>query len=256
MIDFSPVTEVAGSRATREQLEMIQTRYAEGARRARDRRVLEVACGPGRGLGMLSRAARQTVGGDYTLPLLRQAAAHYGGRIPLVQFDAQALPFAASSFDLILMFEAIYYLPDAAQFVRECRRVLPPHGEVIICSANCESPGFTSSSFATRFFSARELHALLTAEGFHTELRAAFEIRPPGALSRLVSILRRLAVTLHVVPSTLAGREWLKRAFYGPLTPLAPEIAEGDAHVAQLDPVDLQQPVRRHRVIYAFGQRG
>lgn len=254
MIDFSPVTEVAGSRATREQLAMIQTRYAEGATRARGRRVLEVGCGPGRGLGLLARAARQTVGGDYTLSLLRQASAHYGQRIPLVQFDAQALPFLDASFDLILMFEAIYYLPDAAQFVRECRRVLAPRGEVIICSANCESPGFTTSAFATRYFSARELHVLLSAEGFAAELRAAFETRRAGAVSRLVFLARRLAVALHVAPSTLTGREWLKRAFYGPLTPLAPEIAEGDAPIAALVPVDGQQPVRPYRVIYAFGQ--
>ncbi|MCC7418402.1 MAG: class I SAM-dependent methyltransferase [Acidobacteria bacterium] len=256
MIDFSPVTEVAGSRATREQLAMIQTRYAEGARRARDRRVLEVGCGAGRGLGLIERAARQAVGGDFTFSLLQRARAHYGARVPLAQFDAQALPFAAGAFDLVLLFEAIYYLPDAARFVRECRRVLAPGGELFICSANCDAPGFTGSSLATRYLAARDIRALLAAEGFETELKAAFPARRAGLAAHGVSALRRAAVALHVVPSTLRGREWLKRAFYGPLTRLAPEIGERDAPAAPLVPIDAagaDRPLREFRVIYAFG---
>ena len=252
--DFTAVTEVAGSRATREQLQMIQTRYAEAARLAHGRRVLEVACGTGRGLGLIANGVRFIVGGDYTFSLAQRGAAHYRERVPFVQLDAEALPFVDHSFDLILMFEAIYYLPDAGRFLRECHRTLASDGMVMICSANCESPEFTSSAFATRFYSARQLAALMEAHGFRTRLMAAFEIRPAGLASRLVSFVRLAALALHLVPSTLAGRERLKRIFYGPLTTLKPEMGEDDARTIPLVPIDPDQPVRGYKVIFAFGQ--
>ena len=68
-VDYSSVTEVAGRRATPEQLSMIQTRYGEAAMQATGKRVLEVACGPGRGLGIIAHRARFMVGGDYSFPL-------------------------------------------------------------------------------------------------------------------------------------------------------------------------------------------
>src|SRR6185295_20105654 len=104
-VDFSRVTEIPGARATREQLAMIQTRYAEAARLADGRRVLEVACGPGRGLGLIARRARVAVGADLTHGLVRQAKEHYRDRLPLLQCDAQALPFVGGSFDVVVVFE-------------------------------------------------------------------------------------------------------------------------------------------------------
>ena len=56
--------------------------------------------------------------------------------IRLRQFDAQDMPFEDKSKDVIIMFEAIYYIPDAERFVRECERVLPSGGKVLIATAN------------------------------------------------------------------------------------------------------------------------
>lgn len=255
MIDFGSVTEVPGGRATREQLAMIQTRYAEAARRGAGARVLEIACGPGRGLGMIASRARLTVGGDYTFALVRRAVDHYRGRIPVLQFDAQALPFADASFDLIVMFEAIYYLPDVSAFLRDARRVLAPGGSLCLCSANREWPQFSPSPFAVRFYSAAELADLLRRHGFTAELHAAFRTAPAGFTERFVGVIRRIAVRLHLIPRTMAGKDWLKRVFYGRLEPLTPEIREGDAHTQPLVTIDPARPTTGFKVLYAFGQR-
>ena len=252
--DFSGVTEAAGSRATREQLSMIQTRYEEAARVAAGRRVLEVACGAGRGLGLLARRAAWTVGGDYTPDLAAQARRHYGDRVPVLRLDAQRLPFVDGAFDVVLCLEAIYYLPDAARFIAECRRVLAPGGDVLISSANREWAEFTSSAHATRFYSAAELARLLDEHGFEPRLMAAYGARPAGLVSRLVSLLRRVAVALRLVPATLSGRERLKRIFYGPLRALGPEVGESDGAPVPLQPIDAGRAVREFKVIYAFGK--
>ena len=107
---------------------MIYTRYAFAASFCRDHHVLEVGCGVGQGLGYLARVAAHVVGGDLSLGLIRQTHAHYQGRIPLAQFDAQALPFRDQSFDVVILHEAIYYLSSPQRLVAESRRVLRGNG--------------------------------------------------------------------------------------------------------------------------------
>jgi SAM-dependent methyltransferase len=252
--DFSSVTELPGSRATSEQLTMIQTRYATAAALADGRRVLEVAAGPGRGLGLLKRKAARVVGGDYTFSLVKQARAHYGPRIPVLQFDAQAMPFRNGSFDLVIFFEAIYYVPDAERAIAEARRVLSPGGVLLICSANREWEGFSASPYSTRYFTASELGALLARHGFETELNAAFPAKPEGGGSGAVATIRKIAVALHLIPRTLAGRERLKRLFYGPLQPLAAELSDGQIRTAPLVPIKSGEPVPHFKVLYATGR--
>jgi SAM-dependent methyltransferase len=253
--DFSPVTEVAGARATREQLAMIHTRYAEAARLAHGRRVLEVACGPGRGLGLIARGARIAVGTDLTHRLIRQARDHYGDRLPVLQSDAQALPFVDGSFDVAVMFEAIYYLDDPEAFLEECRRVLVPGGTLLLSTANREWSGFTSSALATRYFSAFELTVLLARHGFAPRVLGAFPASEEraSARDRLVAFARRAALAAGVVPATLHGREFLKRVFYGPLTALGPEIAEA-ADPARPEPIAVSSAVTNYKVLFAVGQ--
>lgn len=79
--DFSAVTEQPGSGATGEQLARMYQRYRTVADRSSGKRVLEVGCGAGQGLGYVARQARSVVGGDYTANLLGMAQAQYAGRI-------------------------------------------------------------------------------------------------------------------------------------------------------------------------------
>src|SRR5262245_32641103 len=75
---FENVTETTGIPLTPEAAEMMYTRYHAAAQAAESKRVLELGCGAGQGFGLLSRSARFLVGGDYSLPLLRDARRHYG----------------------------------------------------------------------------------------------------------------------------------------------------------------------------------
>ncbi|MGH2400581.1 MAG: class I SAM-dependent methyltransferase, partial [bacterium] len=103
---YTTVTEVPGSGATREQLAMLYTRYHFAATHCAGKDVLEVACGPGIGLGYLGRSARVVVGGDYDETMLQTAHAHYRDRARVLRLDAHTLPFAGRAFDVIILFEA------------------------------------------------------------------------------------------------------------------------------------------------------
>ena len=252
MTSYAPFTEVPGGGATREQLMMLATRYRFAADATAGRDILEVACGPGIGLGYLARGARRVVGGDVDERLLREARRHYGRRIPLLRFDAQALPFADRAFDAVVLFEALYYLTDPDRFLREARRVLRPAGTVLISTVNKDWRGFNPSPYSTRYFSAGELRALLESGGFEPELLGGF---PSGASTmggKVLALAREGAVRLHLIPPTMRGKQLLKRLVYGPLTAFPPELEDGPA--AALIPLrgDLSAP--EFKILYALGR--
>jgi SAM-dependent methyltransferase len=232
---------------------MLQTRYGLAATLGKDKSVLEVACGSGNGLGCVASKASRVVGGDSTENLLRIARQHYGQRIPLVLLDAQHLPFRSERFDLVILYEALYYLPEPELFLHECHRVLTGNGTVLICSVNREWADFNPSPFSQQYLSARELKRLLEREGFHAEIFGAFPVQKKTLRDGVVSLVKRIAVWLHLIPKTMKGKEWLKRIFLGNLTPIPAEIGEGMAPLSSLVPLPSGAATSGYKVIYAIG---
>lgn len=132
--DYTGVTETPGTRVSRHAASMAVSRYELVRRLAPGKRVLEVACGSGQGLGYVGANAARIVGGDITAALLTTAQAHYLGRVPLVRFDAHALRFAAATFDLVQIHEAIDYMADPRRVFQECRCALADGGTLVISS--------------------------------------------------------------------------------------------------------------------------
>jgi ubiquinone/menaquinone biosynthesis C-methylase UbiE len=89
-------------------------------------RTLDVGCGTGRNLPLYGPSAR-VVALDPSLGALRRARRRAPG-VPLVQGDAQALPFRAGVFDTVVSGLVFCSVPDPAQGLAEVRRVLRPGG--------------------------------------------------------------------------------------------------------------------------------
>lgn len=227
MRDFTTVTEVPGEPVSRQAIEMAVARYRFAADRSAGKRVLEVACGPGVGLGLLAAQASRVVGGDFTASLARQARAHYGSRLPVVRLDAQDLPFSSGSFDVVIMFEAVYFIPDARRAFASIARTLVPGGQFIVCTVSPTRPGFIQAPGSTRYFDARTLEAELAGLGFATEIFGAFPIGSPGPIGRALVAARTVLTTLGIMPKTMRGKRLLKRLVFGRLVPFPDEIQTG-----------------------------
>ena len=253
MIDFSNVTEVPGLKVTNHAVQMMVTRYAVASRYAGGRAVLEVACGAGQGLGYMARTASSVVGGDFEGSLVKAARDHYRGRVGLLQLDAHHLPFKSGSFDTVVLFEALYYLSDPEKFVQDSRRVLCEGGVLAICTVNKDWSDFNLSPYSTQYHSVPDLFGLLSRHGFDTELFGAFPTAVGSFSEKTVSLIRRAAVSLRLVPRSMKGKEWLKRVFYGKLMPIPAELDGDVAEAAPLVPIARDIATSEFKVLYAIG---
>jgi SAM-dependent methyltransferase len=253
IVDYSLVTESPGLQVTEEQLARLYHRYRFVQDYAAGKGLLEVACGSGVGLGFLARSAARTVGGDINKANVAGAKNLYRDdhRIHLVEMDAHDLPFGGASFDVILLFEALYYLERPHAFVQEAFRLLRRSGHLVICTVNKDWADFHPSPYTHRYFSVPELQGLL-AEAFpRVALYGAFPTAVHGTLNRMILLLKRFAVQFNLIPGTLAARAYLKRLFIGPLQPLPERIHEGIAPYAPPVQIAGDQANQDFKIIYA-----
>jgi SAM-dependent methyltransferase len=185
-----------------------RSRYCFAARFVRGTRVLDVACGSGFGMSMLSDAGAAPIGVDYAGEPLGEIKRKRGGA-RLVRADATRLPLDAASVDHVVSFETIEHVPDAVALVRELRRVLKPGGKLVLSTPNRAFGPLerhTANRFHVREFTADELRDLL--RDYFGEV-ALYGQRPLAAY-RYVPFLM---VEPHREPSALAWKVMVRLPF-------------------------------------------
>jgi SAM-dependent methyltransferase len=250
---FVALSESPGDKATTEQLSMLYTRYHRARELARGREVLEVACGAGFGLGYMSAVATRVVATDIDPEFVATVRSRGLSVARIHQADAAALPFGEAEFDVVLLLEAIYYLPDPVRFLAEAFRVLRPGGTLLVVSANPLRKQFNPGARTTRYFSLDELRQLLSDGGFTTHCYGAFPDSSTGIRGLIARVARGIAVTLRLIPATMRAKAALKRLFFGPLTSLPADVKDGMAHLEPLVEIPASADSRAFRVIYVEG---
>jgi SAM-dependent methyltransferase len=104
-------------------------------------RILEVACGRGGFVKQLTQADAVVTGCDFSFAALQIAKQKLLGRgsFPLasvVQGDAQNLPFADNSFDIVVSCETIEHLPYVQKGISELHRVTRSGGRLFLTTPN------------------------------------------------------------------------------------------------------------------------
>lgn len=108
---------------------------AERARVLEPSRILETAAGTGTVTAALHEALpdAQIVATDLNQPMLDLAAARIrSAKVRFEQADAQSLPFADASFDLVVCQFGIMFVPDKVRANAEARRVLRDGGRYML----------------------------------------------------------------------------------------------------------------------------
>jgi ubiquinone/menaquinone biosynthesis C-methylase UbiE len=123
---------------------MMMRRFLEVDRhleRTRGARVLDIGSAWGFNVMALERMGFHATGVDLVpeqFPVGRRIAAHNGVNFDVAAADAAALPFADGTFDFVTMVETFehIYNDDRPRALAECRRVLSPHGRLVLSTPN------------------------------------------------------------------------------------------------------------------------
>ncbi len=98
-----------------------------------EKRVLEVGVGMGADFLRWKRASAQVVGVDLTaraLQLTRKAVDVDGLSADVALADAEQLPFASNSFDIVYSWGVLHHTSTTERAIRETQRVLAPGGQL------------------------------------------------------------------------------------------------------------------------------
>ncbi|MCX5829768.1 MAG: class I SAM-dependent methyltransferase [Deltaproteobacteria bacterium] len=248
---YHSITEIPGQKASEEQIARIYHRYRFAKEFAKAKDVLEIACGSGIGLGFLAGIARSIVGGDIDRTNVKIASGIYKGTsIQIKEMDAHKLPFEDKSFDLVLLFEAIYYLESPQDFLKEAARVLRSDGRLIICTVNKDWIDFHPSQYSNTYFSLPELNNLLNLDFREIHAFGAFPAEMKGFKSYLFSRIKRTAVRFSLIPGSLSARAYMKRIFMGPLKPLPNQVFEGMVPYEPPTSIPLEKSTTDFKIIY------
>ena len=159
----------ADDSGSRKSTEISFRRYETAARYAKEKRVLDIACGVGYGSQMLRLAgASSVVGVDVSSESIEYAKQRY--QTPGIEFlCADAEQFQSSrQFDIVVSFETIEHLNNPIKFLENIHSFLIPGGELILSVPLGETRHF--DPYHLHVFSQKQVFALLEKTGFSIDL--------------------------------------------------------------------------------------
>lgn len=130
-VNYNAVAPNYNARYTQNPLAGVARELRALAAQTGAREVLEVGCGTGRWVIELQPLVRRISGLDFSFGMLQQAQTQDAGLL-LINGDANHLPFADSSFDLVLSVNALQHYTDQRAFIAEARRLLRAGGALAI----------------------------------------------------------------------------------------------------------------------------
>lgn len=138
-------------------------------------RLLEVGCGTGHWLNVLSDLPVELVGIDPSRRMLERSHAR-DTRAQLVCAPAESMPFQAQCFDLIFCVNAFHHFSDPMKFLRDSRLLLKNTGRLAIFGLDPHAPGTgwylydyfpgVRNADLRRYLATSELKRLLVEAGY------------------------------------------------------------------------------------------
>ena len=159
-----------------------------------DERVLDVGCGTGFATEGLLEHADEVHGLDQSIHQLEKAWAKLGKHDPVrfTRGDAERLPFADDSFDVVWSSGSIEYWPNPVAALAELRRVARPGGQVLVVGPDYpENTIFQKLADAIMlFYDEEEADRMFEEAGFEQFEHRVMQARPgsPRAIATVAEV--------------------------------------------------------------------
>jgi SAM-dependent methyltransferase len=193
-------------------LQIVGERLCEALDVRAGQRVLDVAAGNGNAALAAARRGCDVTAADYVPALLQRAgarAAADGLPLQLREADAEAMPFADASFDVVMSTFGVMFTADADRAAGELVRVCRPGGRIGL--ANWTPEGFIGQLFKTLGRHVPPPAGVKSPAlwGTHARIRELFEPHAAAIESRPRHFVFRYRSAAHWIDTF--------RTFYGPL---------------------------------------
>ncbi|WP_411967764.1 methyltransferase domain-containing protein [Haloferax sp. YSSS75] len=156
-------------------------------------RVLDVGCGTGFGTEGLLRYTDDVHGLDQSIHQMQKAWEKFGknDEVRFYRGDAERLPFADDSFDVIWSSGSIEYWPNPVTALEEFRRVVKPGNKVLVVGPDYPKTGvFQKLADAIMlFYDEEEADRMFEDAGF-VDIEHHILQRQPGSPRAIVTIAR------------------------------------------------------------------
>ena len=125
---YAPIYE----KAMRMDQKYYQYMYDRIPKLIADKEVLEIATGPGLLAKHVAHASKVMIATDYSDGMIKEARkGNYSAKLRFEVADATKLPYAADSFDVVLIANALHVMPNPEKALSEIDRVLRKDGLLI-----------------------------------------------------------------------------------------------------------------------------
>jgi len=255
--NYSIITEIPGQKADKEQLERALQRYKFAKKFTAGKEILEVACGSGIGLKYLAENTKSVMGIDiddknFNIAKKNIESGKYSDKINVTKMDAHELEFENNQFDVILLFEAIYYLKEPEKFINEAYRILKKEGTLIIGSVNKDWESFHPSPLTYHYFSIPDYQALLEKDFNNLDFFGGFYTNKD---TRLFLFIKNLANRFNLIPGSLKTRALLKQIFMGKLVELPESIHDNMAKYFEPEEIKEIKANKDYKIIYVIAKK-
>ena len=257
--DFSDFTEVSGKPITEDQLYRMRHRYSWAKELVKKDSIgLELCCGSGQGLEIISENLDKLYAIDITESLINQAKSNAPDNVVCSTEDG--ITFLEKSgdttFDFIIMFECIYYFESLEKLIKLAKNCLKPGGIILFTWPNPLKDSFVRCEHTYCYPLLKDIRKFAKGENENFETKFfGYELsNKKSLLGILKSRLKTFAVKLNLIPKTQKGRLFLKRIFQGKMIEMPNSIKYLQAEKNSLIEIkdDKELKLKDPLVIYGF----
>lgn len=119
-----------------------------------------------------------------------------------------------------------------------------------MATANKDLYDFNPSPNSNEYDGVIALRELFVHNGFSCEFFGYFPFDSISWRQRLLRPIKKLMVSLGLIPRTMDGKKLLKRLVFGKLQQMPAEITAEMYPYTPPDPIESRHPDLRHKVIY------
>ena len=250
-MSFFNLTEIPDEEIPIEQLQRIEQRYSFSSTLAKNKDVLEIGCGPGLGSRLILDNAKSYLGIDIDNELIKIAKKN-NPNIPFLVDDAiNFFSKKNKKYDLIIIFETIYYIQDLSKLFLKIYENLKDNGLLLICTANKNLLDFNPSPKTYIYPDIKNINMMCQNNFQVVELYGGVKLNSVSIRQKILRPIKFLASKINLIPKNMRNKKFLKKLFYGNSFLKMPSSIEYNSNiVSEINILNKNNTDTEHKVLY------